>query len=407
MKLLFICQWFPPEHTPIGYMLKELAEDLTAHGHQVTIITGYPNHPSGVVYEGYVKRFRSIERQHGLTIIRCYLYTSPKKSIARRLLNFLSFAGTSFLTALTLERQDLLFMVSPPLTNGLMAWLLYRLRGLRYIFNVQDIYPDAAIEHGILSNRLLIAVLQRLERLIYRNAAMNVVISEGFRSNLRAKKVSDKAIAVIGNWIDTNEIVPLQRDNPFAMRHGLTEKFVVLYAGTIGLISGAGIMLEVARKLRHYPDILFLFVGEGVVAGELAATVAHEKLEQVKMLPFQPRALLPEVLSSADLTVVTLLKEKARTSVPSKVIGYMAAARPVVASVDRDSDTWRLVEEAGAGMCTEAEDADALATAILSFYNNRDMVYRCGANARHYLLQHHSRSSITARYEALFTSALA
>lgn len=403
MKILIICQWFPPEYAPIGVMLKELAEDLSENGHVVTIITGFPNHPSGIVFGGYKKQLFFTEFLGKIRVIRCCLFTSPKKTFVRRVLNYITFAVTSLWAALRLERHDLLFMVSPPLSNGFIALLLKKFKRLQYVFNVQDIYPDAAISTGMVRNPFLIQWLKMLETAIYRKAAKVSVISEGFRENLLAKGVPNAKIRVTHNWLDSGEIVPVPRDNEFSRVHNLTGKFVVLYSGTIGMISGAEILLECAVILKAYRDIQFLFIGEGVVKATIAEKARDRGLENIRFLPFQPREILSQVQSTADVSVVTLLKGKGKTSVPSKVLGYMAAARPVIASVDPDSDTRRLIERASCGICVDAEDVVGLSRAIECLYHDRERATFLGRYGREYLVSNCDRKVITSHYEKLFS----
>lgn len=402
MKILIICQWYPPEYAPIGVMLKELADDLTGKGHNVTVVTGFPNHPNGVLFPGYKKSLFNVERDAGVTLIRCYLYTSPKKTFFRRLLNYLSFAVFSFIVVMRMERQDVLFVVSPPLTNGLIALAIKKLKGLKFVFNVQDIYPDAAISTGVIKNQLLVRFLKKLELKIYGAASSTAVISEGFKENLIAKGVPDSKVWVINNWIDTNEITPMHKDNKFAREYGLTDKFVVFYSGTIGMISGADILLDCAERLAYVEDVLFLFVGEGVVKEKIKEDAEKRQLKNVQFLPLQPREILSDVQSSADVSVVTLLKGKGKTSVPSKVLGYMAAARPVIASVDSDSDTKKTIEKADCGICVDAEDVQGLTEAIMHLYNDRLKAEELGKNGREFLTTHCDRKTITDRYEKLF-----
>jgi len=402
IKLLFICQWFPPEYAPIGIMLKELAEDMIKHGHTVTVITGFPNHPAGVLFKGYRKRLFFKEIINGIRVIRCYLYTSFRKTFLHRIANFISFGATSFVTALLLDKKDLLFIVSPPLSNGLIALLLRQMKGLRFVFNVQDLYPDVAISTGVIRNRLLIRILKIIELFVYRGAERVAVISEGFKKNLLIKGVPNSKIQIICNWLDTCEIYPVSRNNEFARNHGLTEKFVVLYSGTIGMVSGAEIIIECAEKLRRYGDILFLFVGEGVVKEAIVEKARVTGLDNIKFLSFQPREILSQVQSSADVSIVTLSKGKGKTSVPSKVLGYMAAARPVIASVDPDSDTWQLIEGAGCGICVDPEDVQGLSMAIESLYHDRERARLLGRHGRDFLKSNCDRNIITSHYEKLF-----
>lgn len=407
MKIAIVCQYFPPEFTPIGFMLSELAADLAKVGHRVTVLTGFPNHPYGLVFDGYEKKLFSRERGESYNIIRCYLYTSPHRTSASRALNYLSFFFSSVLALLKLKDQDVVFIVSPPLTNGILGLLAKKIKKWKYVFNVQDIYPDVAISTGVFSNGLLISALKRLERAIYDHAAAVTVISEGFRANLSRKKVAPAKLAVINNWIDADEVVPMEKDNPFARANQLEKAFVVLYAGTIGVISGAGVLLDCAEALGEFHDILFVFVGEGVEKDKMEREAAERKLSNVKFLPLQERSRLPEVQSCADVSVITLRRGKGMTSVPSKVLGYMAAGRPVIAGVDPGSDTARLIEAARCGVVVLPENPAALCAGILSLYGDRRRARALGSNGREHLLAHYGRAVLTSRYERLFRKCCA
>jgi len=401
LKAVFICQYYPPEQAPIGVMLKELAEDMVKNGHRATVVTGFPNHPSGKLFPGFKRKPFGITWQGGVRIIRCWLWLSSSKTTFSRLLNFISFGITSFLAVLLFEKPDLIMAVSPPLSNGIVAMMLKGLKRCRYIFNVQDIYPDAAMNVGVIKHRGVIGLFKKLEMAIYRKARKVTVISEGFKENLILKGLDPEKIDIIYNWIDSAEIVPKPKDNAFALEQGLTGKFVVLYSGTIGVISGAEIMLECAQSLNLYSDILFLMVGEGVVKDRIKTAAGQKDLKNIMLLPFQPREILSEVLSSADLAVLTLQKNRGQSSVPSKLLGYLAAARPVAASLDADSDTARFINRARCGICVPAEDAAGLTAAILSLYNDPARRASLGQNGREFLLQYCDRESATAQYQKL------
>jgi colanic acid biosynthesis glycosyl transferase WcaI len=401
IRAVFICQYYPPEQAPIGVMIRELAGDMVKNGHQVTVVTGFPNHPAGIIFPGYSRRLVSVSWDGGVKLIRCFLHISPRKTIFGRLLNFASFGITSFLAVLFLEKPDLMLVVSPPLSNGLTAMMLKGLKGCRYIFNVQDIYPDAAVSGGVVKHRGLIGLLTKLEMAIYQRSHKVTVISEGFKENLILKGIDPAKIDIIYNWIDASEIGPQPRENDFSLKQGLAGKFVVLYSGTIGVISGAEIIIECALRLNHHPDILFLLVGEGVVKERIRKAASQKGLNNIQFLPFQPREILSEVLSSADITMVTLGKNKGKSSVPSKILGYMAAAKPVLASLDLDSDTARLIDRAQCGICVSAEDADSLSAAISSMYDDPVRIGKLGQNGREYLLKYCERKSATAQYRKL------
>ncbi len=405
LKILIICQYYPPEHAPIGVMIQELGQDLARLGHEVTVITGFPNHPEGRVYPGYRQHLFKVERHGDVNVVRCFMWLSPKKSISVRIWAYLTFGLSALSAAAKLPKQDVLLITSPPLTNGLIAMALSRSGALPFVFNVQDLYPDAAVNLGLIRNRHLIGALLALEKRIYRKASRISVISEGFRRTLVGKGVQPAKIGLIYNWLDAVEIAPEPKDNNFTRSHNLTGKFVVLYSGTIGLISGAEMIVECAEMLAGDRDILFLFVGEGVTRDAVRELAESRRLSNMMFLPFQPRAVLPQVQSAADVSLVTLKAGMGRTSVPSKVLGYMAAAKPVVAGVDQDSDTGALLERAGCGICVPPGDPKALAGAIKALYRDRRLGQRMGRKGLQFLRRHCERRAATARYARLLESA--
>ncbi len=405
MRITIVCQLYPPEVAPIGVMVSELARDLARAGHEVTVVTAFPNHPRGVVFPGFRQRLVRRERAGGITVLRCYMFVTPGRSPAARIAGYLTFGLAAVLAALRLPRQHAVLVPSPPLTNGIVALVLRRLLRTPCVLNIQDVFPDAAIAAGVIRNAALISAIRRMELAIYRGCRRIVVISDGFRQNLEAKGVAGGKIEVIYNWLDTAEITPLSRDNPFARRHALAGKYVVLYSGTIGLISGAELLLDCAQRLSGLPDILLLIVGEGVARDALVRGAGQRGLDNMRFLPFQPRELLSQVQSSADVSVVTLKPAMGRTSVPSKVLGYMAAARPVIASVDRDCDTSRMIALADCGIVTPAGDAPALTAAMLALYRNRVLARRLGANGRAFIERHCSRAAATAAYGRVLREA--
>jgi colanic acid biosynthesis glycosyl transferase WcaI len=401
MRIGLVCQYFPPEVAPIGVMVSELAEDLALAGHEVTIFTGFPNHPQGVIFKGYSCSFRGqvVRSSDGVTLRRNWLYISPSKLFFARILNYVTFA-LSTVASVIRHRQDVYLIISPALSNVFIGMII-RLLGRRYVLNVQDIYPDAAISLGVLKNSMIIGLLKRVEIFAYFCAETVTVISNGFRSNLIAKGVPDSKLMVIPNWINLEEIKPCAKLNKFSINHEIVGRFVVLYSGTIGLASGIEILMDVACLLKDNPNILLMVVGEGVAKSSLQAEAKFLRLDNVQFLPFQPRQLLPELLSSASVGLVTLKAGHGGNSVPSKILGYLATARPVIVSVDPGSDTWAFVEEANCGICVPPGDAVALALAIHRLHEDPELALRFGQNGRNYLERNLTRTKVTSLYEAV------
>jgi colanic acid biosynthesis glycosyl transferase WcaI len=418
MRILIVNIYFHPDPTGTGLVITELARDLAAYGHQVTVITSVPHYGRFQATGDRRQRTRSASfrlsavacrlRQRrlwtealwdGIRVIRTAVYIPRRLTFLTRAINYASFSLLAMVAGLRCGPQDLILCTSPPLSLGVSAWLLSRLKGVPFVFNVQDIYPDAAILMGMVRSAWLVAQLQRLERFVYRCAALVTVISGGARSNLLAKGVPDGKLAVIPNWVNEEHIRPVPADNEFRRSLGMDGARIVMFAGNIGLIAGLESVLEAAAALRHRPDIQFMIVGEGNAKAGLVARARTMALQNVTFLPTQPREILPQVLGSADVHLVTLKRRMSTTSVPSKTYGIMASGRPAIAAVDPGSEVWRLVEAADAGVCVAPEEPGELARAIEALCDDPDRRQRLGENARAYVTRHNTKSALTRLYE--------
>jgi len=409
-----VTAWYPPEVAPIGHMMRELAESLVEHGLRVDVVTSVPNHPRGILFTGWRNRVLQLEEPRpGLRVLRVGALLRPASAQDRprgklhRILAYLAFTALVCLRAFWNVRPRVIFGVLQPLTIGPVLGLLARWRGARLVYNIQDLHPDAAVSLGLIRNALLIRMLLRIESQAYRRADALSVICEGFREHCVARGASAANVAVIPNWIDLDEVLPLTR--PSALRSEIAlppGAFIALYAGTIGYVSGAQVVLEAAALLAGTPDIHIVFVGDGPLVATLRSEADARKLTQVHFLPFQPRERLNDVQGLGDVSLVTLLHGHGRTSVPSKVLGYMAAARPVLAAVDADSETARVVRAAGAGIVTPAGDAAALADAIRRLYDDRELARSLGGSGRRHLETSQSKAAILDSYHALFARML-
>lgn len=408
MRILFLTTYFRPESAANAILMTLLAEELVSLGHEVSIITGMPHYDGNRILDPYRGKLWVRERHGSIPITRVYLYVPAKKtSVAGRLLNYASFNILSAIAGLLAPRHDILFVPSPPLTNGLTAYVLSRLRRLPFVYNVQDIYPDVAVRLGLLQNRRLIRLFERLERFVYAKADAVSVISDGFRRNLLAKGVPEAKIATIPNFVDTNFVTPLPRDNAFRREQNWGDHFVVLFAGNVGLSQGLETVLEAAGLLADVPGILFAIVGNGTTKQGLADKAETMGLTNVGFLPFQPFESVPEMYAAADAGLVPLRKGLTEDSVPSKLWTIMGAARPVLACVDKTSDTYTVVQEAGSGVCVPPEDPAALAEAIRTLYADPKQAAEMGRRGRKHVEQFYTSGSVARQYEALFAKIAA
>jgi colanic acid biosynthesis glycosyl transferase WcaI len=398
-RILITTQVYPPEIHPSAVMVRELAEHLVGQGWDVTVCAGLPHHPAGRLYHGW--RWRPWRRtlEHGVEVVRTGHLVHPSRSIAVRAGVYVSQAAGAAAAGLLARRADLVLVYGPPLVGPNLGALVAARHGAKLANVVYDLYPDIAIETGKVKSPLLIGAARAAERMAYRRSDLTIVLSEGFKRQLMDKGVPAERIAVIPVWLDPDEIRPLGRDNAWRREQGIgLDKFVVLYAGTIGVVSGAAMVAEAAALLCDRPEILFLFVGEGEEKAKVEARARELGLVNMMFLPFQPRERLAEVQATADVGLVTLAPGRGRTSVPSKVLGYLAAGRPVIASVDGGSDTAEEIDGAGCGLVVPPADAKALADAVVHAASDPQGVERMGPAARRSFEAGYCREPVLERY---------
>ncbi|MEM2058674.1 MAG: glycosyltransferase family 4 protein [Candidatus Bathyarchaeia archaeon] len=400
MHILLISQYFWPENVGAPIWIYQLATDLANKGHQVTVLTGFPNYPKRIIFEGYRGKFYMREQIGNINIIRTYIYASPNEALWSRALNFGSFCASAAIGGLIAPQPDVIYCILPPLPLGLSAEFLGVVKRAPVVINIQDIYPDIAIALGILRNPLSIKFFKWMERFIYEKAAAVVVISDGFKKNLMGKGIPPEKIYIVPNWADSSFIQPGPRNNPFRHRLGLGNLFTVIYSGNLSYNSDLDSVIEAAELLRNEP-FAFVIVGDGVRKTDLQRKVYEKNLENVKFLPFQPLEVYPQVLAAADINLVTLNAQATMASVPSKVYKIMAAGKPVLAIADKDSEIYRLISEANCGFCVDPGNPTALAEIIRYAATHIDKLERMGMNGRRYLEEHFSRTKCVANIEEI------
>lgn len=398
MRVLLTTQVFPPEIHPTAIMVDQLAEHLSRVGARVAVAAGYPHHPRGTLLGGYRTMSLLLQETRGeFEVRRGWHWTSTSPRILARAVVMATQALGTTLAGAGWGVPDVVVNFGPPLAGPLLSAALAGARRARFVPVIYDLYPDVAIETGKVTNGLVIRGARTAERLVYRCADRIVVLSEGFRRALVGRGVLLSKIEIVPVWLDPREVTPSPRTNAWRSEMGIDpDERVVLYAGTIGLVSGAMILLEVATSLRQRRDVLLLVVGEGSAKDALEREARRRDIENVRFLPFQPRERLNEVQATSDVSVVTLGPGRGRTSVPSKILGYMAAGRPIVASVDEESDTATTVREGGCGLVTRPGDPAALAAAIMSLLDDAPRREAMGRAARACFDATYSRDSALA-----------
>lgn len=401
MKLVVLTPHFAPDLAPTGAVVTRLVEELAARGHHIEVITSLPWYRHHKIDPGYEGKLVRTEDTPWGRIMRLHPFpTSDKSDIMRRAASFVGFTALAAAKGRSGDDVDGVIAVSPPLTLGLAGHAIARARGAAYVFNIQDVFPDVAIELGYLRNPLLIKMARALERRCYRAADAITVLSDDLRDNIVGRVSDPSKVRVIPNFVDTDFITPLETENGYRREHGLEHKTVVMYAGNVGLSQPLDLVIAAAVALRDDPKLAFVINGTGAARAALEAQARG--LANVVFVDTQPLERLPELLAAGDIHLVPLKRGLARSSVPSKTFSILAAGRPFVASVDPGSEIAAIAERSGAGIAVPPDDAEAFTKAIRHLADSADARREMGARARAFVESWASPAAVAARYEELF-----
>jgi len=407
MRVLIYSYNYYPEPIGIAPLMTELAEGLVRLGHEVRVVTGMPNYPQRQIYEGYRDKFYCTETRNGVLIQRSFIWVKPKSSLLDRFLLDGSFVVSSFFQALRGWRPDVILLTVPPLPVCLPAAILGMVYNCPIVLNVQDILPEAAVHVGLLRNKTMIRVLEGLEKFSYRTAHTISVIADGFVDNLVNKGVPAQKITCIPNWVDTQFIRPLDKEeNAFRKAHGLDGKFVIMYSGNIALTQGLETVVEAAVRLQQHPDIAFVIVGEPKAIAKLQEYCNTYGVTNVHLLPFQPRAKLPEMLAAADVGLIVQKHNVVSFNMPSKTQVLLASGRAIVASVPSTGSAAKAIEKSRGGIVVAPENPEALAASVLELYQNPELAERLGYQGRQFAVERYSFEQALSHYESLFYSVI-
>ncbi|MPZ92836.1 MAG: glycosyltransferase [Actinobacteria bacterium] len=401
MKLVVVTPHFAPDVAPTGEVVTRITHELIAQDHRIEVITSLPWYRDHRIEPGYEGKLVRYEDTPWGRIVRVNPFpTTDKRNIARRAASFVGFSLASAALGGGGEDVDGVLALSPPLTLGLTGWVIARRRKAPLVFNIQDVYPDVAIELGMLSNPGLVAAARRLERICYARADAVTVLSDDLKDNISPRVNDPSKVRVIPNFVDTEWVAPAPFDTAYRKEHGLSKKFVVMYAGNVGLSQSLDLVLDAAAALAHEKEIVFVINGGG--AGKAGLERRARGMTNVVFVDMQPIERLPEVLAAADLHLVPLKRGLARSSVPSKTYSILAAGRPLIASVDPGSEVARVVERAGAGLAVPPEDSEAFTKAVRALYERRDELQAMGAGGRAFIERWASPAAVAKRYADLF-----
>ena len=401
LKIVIVTPHFSPDVAPTGHVVTALAEQLAVRGHELEIVTSYPWYREHRVEADYAGRLVRHEDVPWGRITRVHPFpTEDKTDIVRRAASFAAFSVVSAAMGARGPQVDGVLALSPPLTLGVTGWAVSRARRAPFVFNIQDVFPDVAIELGVLRNPRLQRAAHALERFCYDRADAVTVLSDDLKDNVAAKIGTAAKIRVIPNFVDTDWIRPLDRENSYRREFGLEGRFVVMYAGNVGLSQSLDLLIDAAAALSYEEDLVFVINGQGAARARLESRARG--LSNGRFVDMQPADRLPEVLAAADVHVVALKRGLARASVPSKTYSILAAGRPMIASLDQGSEVHRIVERAGAGINVGPEDPEAFTKAVRRLLDSTEDTRRMGAAGRAFVETWASPAAVAGAYESLF-----
>jgi len=406
LRIVVLCPHFAPDTAPTGDVMTRIVEEMVSTGCEVHVVTSLPWYRNHHIEPGWGGRLVRREKTEWGTITRVHPFPGKdKRSLLRRAIGFALFSVVAGWCSITAggfrSRINAVIAMSPPLTLGLTGWIAARFRRTSLIFNIQDVFPDAAVQTGAITNKKIIACASWLERVSYKRSDRVVVLSEDLRRNLVAKlpvKHQDKVV-VIPNFVDATRIAPRGRDTGYRKDLGIGDEIVVMYAGNVGFSQSLELLIEAAKQM---PDVVFVINGEGSARASLQESA--KTLTNVKFVDYQPADRVSEVLASADIHVVPLRAGLGSVSVPSKTYSILAAGRPIVAAIDVDTEVPRIVTASESGIVVPPDDATSFISALSELRDDREKIERMGRNGRQWVETHVSPAAVAESYLQLINS---
>ncbi len=397
---------FTPDRNSTAFLLADLVNQLQILGHNIIVLTTTPHNnvdSNDLDLKSMKKCWLGLlykEVSEGITVLHIKL---PKKGsrVFSRMFDYIYFHIMSLIVGLfLLGPYDIVIAPSPPLTIGIIGWLLAANRRVPFIYNIQELYPDFAVNQGLIKNKFFIEILRWIEKFVYARSTILVPVAVGFSEIIQQRGISKDKINVIPNFVDTNQFPALPRKNSFSRKYNLQESFIVYYGGNIGLSQDWDTFLYAAKTLSHL-DITFIVSGDGVSREWLENEVRLRNLKNINLLGYQEKQIIPYIYASSDICTIPM---KAMTNIdtfPSKIYSIMASGKPVLAQAEKGSDLWMLINEAKCGWVVLPSQPQSYTDILIYSYYHREELTAMGKKGRSFVLENYSKVSITQKYNIM------
>lgn len=398
LRILYISHYFPPEVNAPAVRVSQFSRIWTELGHKVTVATGFPNHPHGIIPPEFRGKIFATENRDGVKVLRSYVYAAPNKGFARRILNYLSFMFSAIVSCIFRSgKQDIVIATSPQFFVAVAGYVVSIFKRAPFIFEVRDVWPEEIVAVGAMKRGLVIKILEKIEMFLYRRAAMIVAVAQGTVDILTQRGIPAQKIVLVTNGVDYERFSQSVDDHTVRDQHDLNGHFLVSYIGTHGMAHNLGTVIGAANRLRRRDDIRFLFVGDGADKENLISATNELKLVNVTFVPQQDRNRIAQYYAASDLCLVPLRKADLFTkNIPSKIYEVMASGKPILIGAKGESKN--LVEKAHAGIAVEPDNDVDLSEKIAQMADDRELAQKLGANGRDFARKNCSHRDLAIKY---------
>ncbi len=399
MHIVIVHQYFLHKGQGGGSRVNQLVKFWSEKGHKITVICGMVDMASGEKFKEYKGKIFAKEKYgNNINLIRCHVSPAYNINFIGRLWAYFSFTCFSTLAGIFIRKGDILLTTSPPLTVAITGRIISMLKKMPWIFEVRDLWPESAIDTGVLNNKILIRISYYIEKMAYKKSRLINVLTPAFKKVLiESKGIDENKIIEIPNGADLDIINPGEKNNWVREQYGLQDKFVIVYLGAHGVANKLSQILDAAQLLKEYEDIVFMLIGTGMEKNKLVDRAKQESINNVIFIEPQSKEKIVDFCRAADVGTAVLQKNDTfKTVYPNKVFDYMSCKKPIILAIDGVAR--KLIEDANSGLFVEPENPNEFYNAVLRLYSNRELLDQYGENGYQFVTENFSREILANKY---------